>query len=356
MDCHSQVDIQKEFSQRFRNAAIRDRIPLSGSIDITTRCNFSCVHCYLPPKSRQTQGTEEQDTATVKNQLDQITEAGCLNLLITGGEPLFRKDFSEIYTHARENGLIVTVFTNGSLVKDEHIRLFTELPPAMIEITVYGATPKTYEAITGIKNAHKMVIDGINRLHTAKIRISAKTILMDLNVSEFKSIESMADRMGIPFRFDAAIVPRVDGDPSPLERRVQPETAVELEFQDHTRLNKWKDFLATQSRPQPSEKLFRCGAGSRSFHITAGGRLQPCMMAPEPSCGLKEQRFMEGWSNIISTIGDLTITRGHRCGACDLMTLCGYCPAITGLEDGCAASCLSFLCRMGQLRNKILTG
>ena len=78
------------------------------------------------------------NTARVLSVIDEITEAGCLSLLITGGEPLLRHDFSEIYRHAKKSGLLVTVFTNGTLITPAVIELFADLPPQIVEISLYG--------------------------------------------------------------------------------------------------------------------------------------------------------------------------------------------------------------------------
>jgi MoaA/NifB/PqqE/SkfB family radical SAM enzyme len=78
----------------------------------------------------------------------QAVRMGAMWCLITGGEPLLRDDFPDIYMGLKRLGLLVAVFTNATLISAEHVALFKKYPPRDIEITVYGVTKNTYEAVT----------------------------------------------------------------------------------------------------------------------------------------------------------------------------------------------------------------
>ena len=273
MDCN-QTDwlSNKEYLRQFNKKAVEQRIPLSGSIDLTHRCNLRCVHCYLGDKTKILgNGKRELSTAQWLSIIDQITEAGCLNLLITGGEPLLRKDFAEIYAHARTNGLLVTVFTNGTLITESILKLFKDLPPNTVEISLYGATAETYEKITGIKGSYEKCLQGIQRLLNQKIHLKLKTILMTLNCHEFYDIENMAKAYGVKFRFDAAIFPCLNGDKTPLKLRVPPEEVVEKEFADPERSLQWKNFFERMQGYSVLDTLYNCGTGLTYFHIDPYG-------------------------------------------------------------------------------------
>ena len=71
------------------------RVPVSGSIELTRSCNLKCIHCYLGKNNPDGRNADrELNTSQWKQVIDEITEAGCLFLLMTGGEPFLRKDFS----------------------------------------------------------------------------------------------------------------------------------------------------------------------------------------------------------------------------------------------------------------------
>ena len=170
MECAEKWSSDLDFIGEFSNKAEALRIPVSGSIDLTARCNLRCIHCYLGQRShRQGQRHPEMNTRQILSIIDEITEAGCLYLLMTGGEPLLRKDFPEIYSHAKRSGLVITIFTNGTLMTDRILDLFENLPPSVVEISLYGATASTYETITGTPGSYEKCLNAVRRLSERKI-------------------------------------------------------------------------------------------------------------------------------------------------------------------------------------------
>ena len=107
--------INTDWIDQFNHRVVADRVPVSGMIELTRRCNLKCVHCYLGEGADRS-GHGEMTTEQVFDVVDQITAAGCLYLTITGGDPMMRKDFPEVYRHAKESGLLVTVMCDGVLV------------------------------------------------------------------------------------------------------------------------------------------------------------------------------------------------------------------------------------------------
>jgi radical SAM protein with 4Fe4S-binding SPASM domain len=347
----------KEYLQQFNRMVAEQRVPLSGSIDLTHRCNLRCVHCYIGNQaSVRGNGKQELDTAQWISIIDQITEAGCLNLLITGGEPLLRKDFKEIYCHAKRSGLLVTVFANGTMVTEEIIELFQDLPPQAIDISLYGATAPTYEKITGVEGSYGQCLKGIQSLLDHRINLKLKTILMTLNRHEFYDIEEMAKEYGAKFRFDAAIFPCMNGDKSPLGLRVSPEEAIEKEFSDNDRSRQWKDFFERMQGFTLPDTLYNCGSGLTSFHIDPYGHLQPCLMVTGLQYDLLDGSFMEGWRDVIPRIRERKAGAAYGCNKCERMTLCGFCPGFFELENGVEDIYSKYLCELGQYRFKAIRG
>lgn len=352
MDCTANEQLMSDFFLRFNQKILENRIPLTGCIELTKRCNFNCVHCYLPDRhSYDTEPSNELDTPTLLKIIDDISDAGCLFLLLSGGEPLLRKDFNEIYTHAKNKGMMVSVFTNGSVINQKHIELFRQLPPMAVEISLYGASEQTYKKITGCSSSFRKVMTNIERLKTNDVPIILKTILMDYNRDEFKDIESIAKKFNVKFLFDAQIIPRLNGNQEPLARRLTPEEAVDIEFSDPSRAMAWKKFYERgNTHPNPHQKLYTCSAGKRSFHISSQGILRPCLMVEEPSANLNNSRFIKGWTHDLDRLNKMMLNDSSRCISCDFINLCGYCPPFSKLEDGTNESYHEFLCRFGRLR------
>lgn len=358
MYCHKttaegDVDFIGKLREKFRDL----RVPLSGSIELTHRCNLNCIHCYLRGGLRDSHARSmEMSTTRVLSLIDEITSAGCLFLLITGGEPLLRGDFADIYRQAKKNGLVVNLFTNGTLIDEEILDLFEELPPRVVDISLYGATPDTADKITGVPGSYRKCIQSVRKLLDRGVCVQLKTILMTCNRHELEAMEKMAGDLGVKFRFDAAIYPRHNGDRSPLDLRVPPEEAVGHELGNAVRLGNWKELYQNSGSLPPSDKLYSCGAGLNSFHIDPYGNLQPCLMSTGHRYNLGAGCFLDGWNGEINRVRKIMVRESQACYKCSKRILCGFCPPFCELENGAGDGGSPYLCAMGDLRLKAIRG
>jgi radical SAM protein with 4Fe4S-binding SPASM domain len=286
--------------------------------------------------------------------IDQITDAGCLFLLFTGGETLLRPDFYDIYRHACRNGLLVTVFTNGTLVTDRIIETFDVYPPHSIEISLYGATAVTYETVTGVAGSFEKCMQGIYRFKDHGFRLKLKTLLLNINFNELEEIESLAAELGAPFRFDAMISPRLDGDPAPLKYRVNPEEAVKKEFSSRDRAKQLHDFFYRMNRQKLSADTYQCGAGMNMFHISPFGLMRPCLMVSGASQDLLNSSFSKVWHSSDFKHFRKKKEAPVKCRECDKKVICGYCPGFFQLESGNEWVYSEYLCDIGRERKQAI--
>ncbi len=352
MHCREQTELSAEnYLARFLMKARRLHIPLSGSIEVTHACNLRCIHCYLGSDAK---GRElrrgEMSSDRILSLIDEITEAGCLNLLVTGGEPLLRDDFPKIYRYAKEKGLLVTVFSNGTLLRNDIIDLFRALPPLLVEISLYGATASTYERVTGVQGSYEKCLRGIKALVANSVKISLKTVLMTVNSHELFAMERIAKEFGARFRFDAAISAGMGGERAPIELRVAPERAIEMEFSDEETIQRWGSFYEESKEHLLFDELYGCGAGLTSFHVGPNGCLQPCLMTGDVQHMLSGSGFAAAWSDIVSRLRSKKASPDFSCRGCEKINLCGYCPAFFRLENGAEDVPSQYICRMGELR------
>ena len=351
LDC---FEDNKAFLENWSLVGRRDCVPMTGGIALTHRCNLKCIHCYAGPDHGVSQKDEPSTERWVKI-IDEIVEAGCLFLLLTGGDPMVRSDFARIYRHAKESGMMVTVFTNGTLINDDILGLFEELPPHVVEISIYGATAETHDSITTIDGSFDRMIDAVEQLLERGIRLRLKSILMKPNLDEFEDIRSLVEeKYGLEFRMDAAIMPRLDGDMMPLELRVDPEVAVEHEMSDTSVLEKWAKVQKQSKQLSPSTKLYTCGAGVIGFHIDSEAHLLPCLLTTDVSFDLTEKSFAEGWRYIVGTMRGKLADKKLECHSCPNSVMCSWCPSYALLENGDANSKPEYLCELGWYRRKVL--
>ena len=332
---------------------IRDRrVPLSGTMELTERCNLDCAHCFInrPPDDEKAR-TEELSTGQVCDMLDQIADAGCLSLLLTGGEPLLRPDFLEIYDYAKRKGFLITLFTNGTLVTPEIADHLHEWPPFLVEVTLYGRTPETYERVTRVPGSYERCMRGIELLKEPDIPLGLKMVLMTLNRHEFEAVRQYARELTGDFRYDAMLKPRFDGTRDVLSVRLTPAEVVEFDLADDRSEASFVDMAQrVREGSYVNDHLYICGAGLHSFHIDAYGQLSPCILARYLRYDLVAGSFQEGWQDFLAGVRAQTVSREFRCRTCDWRAICGSCPAFAQLENGDPETAVDFACRVGHLR------
>lgn len=344
----------------FRRAS-EARVPVSGAFDLTYRCNFRCQHCFVGHlTARPRSEAAELDTGQIVDLLSQAAQAGCLLMLFSGGEPLLRDDFVDIYSAARRLGMIVTVFTNASLVSEEHLDVFARFPPHEVEVSIYGASDETYERVTGVRGAFGLVRAGIERLLDGGARVSAKTMILRENAEDIPAIEAFARDYDLPFRLDPLITPRLNGDPAPLAQRVPPERAVEIEMavdglrESLEKLLRGRRAVAEQVAASRTDRLYLCGAGRGSFHLDCRGLMHPCLMSVGIAYNALSRGFIDSWRAVTTAVDQATWEGTGGCAECPHILLCGYCPALFALEHASPSKPPSYVCRLGENRSRVV--
>lgn len=369
------LGLESDDTARYLSIAAARQVPLSASFELTHRCNFSCVHCYLGDQQTIRQHRHrELDTNTILSLLDDMVASGTLFLTLTGGEPMLRPDFSEIYTRAVCNGLLVSVYCNGSMVTDEIIDVFVKYPPRIVEITLYGATQKTFEAITQKPGSFTACMDGIEKMRRAGVRLRLKTMVMNLNREELTVMWDMAEEMDLSFRHDCSIIPVLpnednggssnirdkgkNGTKSTLGFRLTPEQAAQADFSQYKvseALRKTANLEIPFGEPS-SCKLFTCGASRASYHLTPYGRMQPCVITPQMSVDIIENNLglLEGFRKVYGKFATLSATADFLCSTCRDKKFCTGCPAGFVLETDRAETAASFYCQYTECRRQTL--
>jgi radical SAM protein with 4Fe4S-binding SPASM domain len=356
VDCTATTELgAPDYMARFTERAIRDRVPASGSFDLTYRCNLRCTHCYCGHLNAQTRAQAgELETDVVLRILAEAADAGCLFMVLSGGEPLLRPDFPRIYAASRRLGMLTTVFTNATLVDERLLEVFREYPPRMVEISLYGVTPQTYERVSGVPGSFARAWKGIDALLEAGVRVGLKTMILRDNLDEIVAIEAKATELGLPFRLDAVVTPRLDGDTRPLEQRVDPDAAVALELATDKRRYDNASFRDQQSALPDSPDLYRCGAGVMGFHLDPQGVLRPCLMTQDLGSDAAGLGFAGAWNEVVEKLTGLRRNEDSVCVKCRWRVLCGYCPGLFALETGSPHGHSPYLCELGERRWQVI--
>ena len=345
------------------------RVPLGFELEVTARCNNDCRHCYinLPAGDRAAQA-RELTLAEIARIADQAIELGALWCLITGGEPLLRDDFADVYLMLKRKGLLVTVFTNATTLRAEHIALFKKYPPRDIEVTIYGVTRETYEAVSRRPGTYAAFVRGLDMLFDAGVRVRLKAMALRSNVHELPEIARFCrKRTKDYFRFDPLLHLRFDGNAARNEEirseRLTPEEIVALERADQERFQSLEKNCDKLIMPELAhigcDHLFHCGAGNRSFTVSNDGLFRLCISLWDPECvyDLRKGSLADAWQNFVPKVRDMRSNRKtllETCHACPIINICLWCPANAHLETGDRDGAVPYFCDVAHARAKAL--
>jgi radical SAM protein with 4Fe4S-binding SPASM domain len=354
MDCFTYSELKLEdWSDQLLKPLHGKRYPLGGMFELTERCNLNCVHCYInQPANNRSAKTRELATNQIKRLLDQVVNSGCLFLVLTGGEVFLRPDFPEIYSYARQRGMIVTLFTNGTLITPRIADLLAEMHPHVVEITLYGASKQTYERVTQVPGSYGRFRRGVELLLERDIRLSLKSVLLTVNRHELQEMKTFAEQLGVQFRYDGLLWPRLDGDPTPFEYRLSTQELIDLDRDDPERQHQWeKQSRLFEGQLVRNENVYSCGAGLRSFHIDSNGRMSICAMARCPSFDLLQMSFQQGWE-LLGKLRQKKRQLDTPCRTCTAGALCNQCPGWSQVVHGDDETPVEYVCELGKMRSE----
>ena len=315
------------------------RAPLNCLFEITPTCNLRCQFCYValdPYKGPYL------STAQVFSILDKIEQAGVLWLTLTGGEIFSRRDFADIYRYARGKGLLVTLFTNGTMMNEKLAALFRELPPFLVEVSMYGPTAEVYERTTQIPGSFARFERGLDLLQAAEVPLVLKTPLSTLTQDHLAALTSYAKRRGLRYKVDTTVDPRHDGGDEPVVYRIEPRR-LKILHEEMDAINGRVRAPTPAPPPLPecsdvapgatSNDLYRCGAGRTGFFVDALGNASHCVIDRDPSFPILAMSWEELWGKMGEWVTQ-PLPADAPCSGCTLRKKCASCPARSRLATG----------------------
>lgn len=327
----------RDFSLNVHTEAGQHGRVVTAQIELTYGCNLHCVHCYTDCYNHPDLIKREMSYEQVVHILDQLHDVGVLWVCFTGGEIFVRKDFFTIYAYAKEKGFLITLFTNGTLITEAIADYLKEHPPFCIEISCHGATDETFDRITQVRGSFQRFLKGVRLLLERGLPIKLKTKAMTVNKHELGQIKALVESFGVPFRFNSAIYPRLDGDLTPTKYRLSPEEIVEIEWsEDQVDRDEASCQLGGKAElsPPQDDRLFRCGCGTTAVHISAWGKLGACTWAKEPRADLRKTSVAGGIAGVFPQIRDARYQTETKCRSCPVHQLCDKDVNIAWAEAG----------------------
>jgi radical SAM protein with 4Fe4S-binding SPASM domain len=195
------------------------------------------------------------------------------------------------------------------------------------------------------------------RLLDAGVRVSLKTIAMRANAHEVPAIAAFAAELGLEFRLDAVISPRIDGGRKPLLQRLSPSEVAQIEMAT-TRLEiAWDEFCSFRKGIKPqTDDLYQCGAGIGNFLIDPYGRMHVCELSRTLGWDVLAHGFARGWFEAIPARRALKRRDDEGCGSCSAHGYCSNCVGMAELEGRVPHDGNPYFCDVTDERGRHLYG
>ncbi len=335
------------------NAPVLPRLPLEGSIDLTYRCNNDCRHCWLRVSPASPAIRPELSFEEIRRIADEARRMGCRKWSISGGEPMIREDFPEIFEYLTKRSATYVLNTNGTLMTPAIARLMKRRGSKMLAL--YGATAEVHDRVTRRPGSFEDLRRGISLLNEAGAGFTVQVVPMKSNFHQFDAMVRLAESWSPSWRLGASwLYLSADGDPTRnadiVAERLSPAQIVGLDKPEIPKESCGARDASQGHRPGGEKYLFAsCIAGRRDFHLDPYGGMSFCSLVKDPAlrCDLRETSFAEAWDVEIPALAG-RLVGGRRflenCGSCASREDCRWCPVYAYLEHRDHSAKVEYLC------------
>lgn len=308
--------------------AFADAIPISGTFELTPRCNFNCRMCYVHLKLDQIPKYGRELTAKEWIRIaEEAKEAGTTWLCVTGGEPLMHPEFETIWKELCSMGFFITLQTNASLIKGKMADLLAKYPPRGAKITLYGSSDEVYEKVCRVKNGFTDADAGIRTLCEMKIPVQLISTVIRQNEDDIKRMAFYAYIHGLKWEATGKIKKSVRGAQNNIDDvRIIGDSKKSDTANRNININSGPK-MDMSRKPCTYCRDYRVG-----YWILWDGRMSFCSFINEMNISIREKDFYRAWKTLIDF--EDTLDWPDECKNCILQKQCMKCAATLATECG----------------------
>ncbi|UCH80192.1 MAG: radical SAM protein [Nitrospiraceae bacterium] len=318
--------------------------------EITRRCNLNCVHCRSSSEM-EIDGHPDFSTEEGYRIIDDIASYAKPVVVLSGGEPLLRKDVFDFAKYGTEKGLRMCIATNGMLVTDEICEKMKESNVRMVSLSLDGSSEEVHDDFRKVKGAFAAVENAARLFNKHKVPFLINSSFTKRNQEEIPKVYKLAKKLGATAWYMFMIVPTGRGEDIMNELITKEDYEEILDW--HYEMEKNEDDLLVrptcaphyyrivlQKQKEQGEKFKQrtlkfstggskgCIAGQVIALIDVDGNVLPCSYFPKYAGNVREQSFKDIWENsdLFKDLRDFKKYK-NKCGACEFINVCGGCRA-----------------------------
>jgi MoaA/NifB/PqqE/SkfB family radical SAM enzyme len=317
------------------------RLPLEGSIDLTYRCNNTCRHCWLWLPENAPEKQEELSFDEIRRIADEARAMGCRRWNISGGEPMLRPDFPEIFEYLTSRSASYGLNTNGTLITPAIAQLMKRKGSKMVAL--YGADAEVYDDVTHHPGGFEQAMQGIAYLKEAGAGFIVQLIPMRANWHQWDRMLELAKSLSPDWRVGAAWL-YLSASGSPVRnaqiaaQRLHARDVVALDPPNSSYDERLAEMEAAEPcgrvRPGDDRLFAACIDTRRDFHIDPYGGMTFCCFVKDRTMRYDLRRGGQEYL--------------ENCGACKTREDCRWCGVYGYLEHGRFSAPVEPLCEAAR--------
>ena len=349
----------------------QDRYPVNGTFELTVRCNLKCKMCLVRHDDSENSylRSHELNASEWIDMARQAAEAGTFTLLITGGEPMLRSDFCEIWEGIYKQGFLLELYTNATLVSPKIMDTLRKYPPHRIGITVYGTSRETYDKVCGSARAFDQMLAGVKSLLELPSKFNFRSTIIKDNFDEVMAIQDLVTKEFGDYTVTNSrlITQSVRGACADVNTcRLEPEDNLKVVYA--RAYQKAKEIMGDSFRPEDIKitsvkayedsenesrvSFFGCDAGMNQYTISWDGKLLGCQLMGAFVTDALKEGLQKAWNQYPAVVKQKN--PGLPCSECGIADECESCAATRYAETGSTTGFSEYICRFTKLNHKFL--
>lgn len=319
----------------------KKNLPNVAQFELTFACPLNCRHCYSSCYNQPQFVRKELSVTEVKNILNELKKFGILWLCFTGGDPLSRVDFFEIYDYAYKKGFLISLFTSLYLFNEKTINYFKKHPPFVIETTINAVTEKKFDYITQCPGSFAKIMNNLKIALNVNLALKIKSQITKDNFAEYFKIKRFVEGLGLTFSPSFVLHARLNRNTDVCRLRIPVKEIKKIFILENKSLD-YGNFI-------PKNNFFPCSiTGGDGVVIDPYGNVVPCICIRAPKVNLLKRGLDHGYKKILRWIINTNSTHYATCQNCQLRHQCVNCPGKSLLETGCLNLPVSYFCHLSR--------
>ena len=326
-------------------------------VDISSRCNENCVHCYIPTYKKRSLMTEDMFDVIIR----QSKVMNVLNLTISGGEPMLNPSLDKFLQKCRVNNFSVNLLSNLTLLTENLLDIISDNPLISVQTSLYAMDEKIHDAITQQRGSFKKTTSAIKRLRERDVPLQINCPIMKSNFKYYIDVLNFAKSLNIEADSDYLLYGCYDFSKSNLSCRLDND---EIEHIVHEKISMPIDYDKIKENVETKKVEAEdpiCPVCKNSLCISNTGDVYPCEGWQSLIIGnLKEQSLSELWENsvIVNRLRSLEFKDFTKCNSCPDKKYCNTCLIMNANEDvnGNYMHVNTFQCEAARIKHRQMKG